>query len=341
MPFSRSRLHAVVGTSTRLRDQALAPLRAAWTGQVHRLVEPGDVGRLALDLDTPSLFGEPTLWLVRADEAWVKRHKDILLAMVGRSAANGALVLMLPTLDGREAVTKALAKADALHEAEPPWAGGKPWEIDQQVAAWVVERLAEHGPGAQQPGKVADLLVGHLGGDVDALCASIEALAVCADEQPITPRMVEELITGSAARPIWEMIGAVVEGRAGAAIEQFHAGDGNAHGALGALVGELRKLLACRETRDDAEAARLAGLKGRASLYHVRRRAGDLPAGSLPRLVVGVLLAQRQVRQGVEPALAFETLVLHAQRVVRPARPEIAVESSPSRIRSTPRRTGG
>ena len=88
--------------------------------------------------------------------------------------------------------------------------------------------------------------------------------------------------------------------------------------ALSALLGELRKIAACLETTDDGEAGRRAGLRGRPNLYHARRRAREMGQTLVLRLLNGAILASRQFRQsGTSPEVVLETLVLHAQRLIR------------------------
>ena len=146
-------------------------------------------------------------------------------------------------------------------------------------------------------------------------------MAIYAGEGPITPEAVEALVVGTAERPIWEFTGAVLEGNAARAIALMHAGEGlEAQRALSALVSELRKLIACCATSDDALAARLSGARGRPNLYYARQRARQLGKACLQRLLRGCQLTQRQLRQGGgNLELALETLVLHAQRIIRPA----------------------
>jgi len=314
-----ARLHVIVGTSLVLRDERMAALIAPWSGPLKRVSEPTDLERIMLDLDTPSLFEAPACWLVRADARYLRKHAETLLrgCLPGGSAC---LVLSTAGVDkaGKAGdplaqLVKKLRAAEAWHEVAPP--DGK------EIAAWLCGRLTALPQGVERPRQVADALLEHIGEDIDALVAAVKALAIFAGEGAVTPEAVEALVVGTAARPIWEFTGAVLEGNARRAIELMHAGEGlEPQRALSALVSEVRKLIACCATADDALAARWSGARGRPNLYYARQRARNLGRACLQRLLHGCQLTQRQLRQGgVDLELAVEMLVLHAQRIIRPA----------------------
>jgi len=317
--LNSSRLHAVIGTSLRLRDELVRGLVGQWQGPVKRVVEPPDLERLVLDLDTPSLFSDPALWVVRGDPGWLRRQIEILRRALGPGAPGGGrLVLVVGTVDKTRgdvltAFFKDLDKASALHAVEPP--------AGRELPGWLCTRLGDVPQGVEKPLQVAQALIDHLGEDLDALLAAVDVLAVYCDDQPIGVKAVEAVIVGTAERPIWDFTGAVLEGQARKAIELMHAGQGlEPQQALGALTNELRKLIACCESQDDAEVAALIGARGRPNLYYARTRARAVGRRSLQRLLNGCLQVQRKLRQGgTDAELAMETLVLHAQKVVRPA----------------------
>ncbi len=309
------KLRAVLGTSARLRDEALAPLLAAWNGPIKRTVDPADLRSILADVDTPSLFGDPTLWLIRAGEPWLKSKSADLMTQVGVEALAGGILLVAPGVDGRGPLAKALAAAHAAIDADPPWAGLKPWEAGPAAKGWIADRLAQHPAGVQRTMLCADLLHGHAGEDADALLAAIDVLRAYVDDQPVTPEAVEAVVVGSAARPVYEFSSAVLAGDAAKALGILHAGQGMEPAmALAVLHNEVRKQVACLDAQDDAGAADLAGLKGRPNLRQARRQAESTGRPALIRLFGGILKTQRQLRGGAEdPALAVELLVLHAR----------------------------
>jgi len=310
--LTSSRLHAVVGSSLRLRDEALAILLAGWNGPIKRAVEPDDLNRLVLDLSTPSLFEEPSLRVVRAGPPYLRKHRDAFVELVGGTVEGGVMVLVCEPAERKDdALFKALAKAGVLHAAEEPDA--------KAVVDWLAHRIQTHRQGAERPRHVAEALVEHVGDDPDALLGALEVLGVLRGEAPLDVAAVGELYAGTAARPMWEFSDAVLSGDARRAIELMHAhGADRPEAALAALLGELRKVAACLEIADDGEAARCAGLRGRPNLYHARRRAREMGTPLVLRLLNGAVLASRQFRQsGTSPEVVLETLVLHAQRLIR------------------------
>ncbi len=315
--FTSSRIHAVVSPSTRLRDELLAREIAGWNGPIKRVMDPADVDRIVVDLDTPSLFDPPSLWLIRCDEKWVKKQRDRLLPLIGLPMGNGAVMLIAGALEGGEdrakALSKALDKAGALHRAEVPG--------DREAQAWLIARLGAQPHPVERPAEVAQTLLDRVGTDVDALLAVLDVALAHAGDQPLTAADVAAIAPGLAARPVWDFTGALVEGNARKAIELMHASGGMEPGAaIAAVIGELRKLLACTETRDDGEAAAWSGAKGRPNLYYARRRADATGRANLLRVYRAALHAQAQLRTGgTDHTLAMEMLVLHAQRVVRPS----------------------
>ncbi len=316
-----SRLSMITGSSLILRDACLSDLLAQWKGPIKRLSEPNDTGRLILDLETPSLFDEPAAWVIRCGGKWLKKHAEQLAPLAGLPAVAGMLVLSVADLDKgkakasdpQAAMLKALKQAQALHEADEPDA--------KSLAGWLSDRVAKHPQGADNPRQVAEALIEHLGDDIDALLNAIHMVAIFADQGRITSAGVDALIVGQAGRPIWEFTGAMLEGKASRALELLHAGDGlSPQQAISALTSEVRKLIACCDTSDDGQVAEWLNSRGKPNLYYARQRARHIGRPILLRLLTGCLQTQRQLRQtGIDHQLAIETLVLHAQRVIRPA----------------------
>ena len=316
--LTTSRLHLITGDSLVLRDELMPQVLAGWTGPIKRVVEPADLSRVVLDLDTPSLFEDPALWLVRCDGRYLRKHAETLLPLAGVPAVAGLVVMSLDGPDKGKAgdavakLLKALTAAEALHQADVPG--------EKEIVGWLTARLDRHPQGVTHPRRVAEAFVEHLGDNLDALLAAITVVAIHADQGPLTAEGVDALVAGQAGRPIWEFTGAVLDGNARRAIELLHAGDGLASQlALASLASEIRKLIACCDTTDDAEVATWILAKGRPNLYYARQRARNLGRPLLVRLLTGCLQTQRQLRQsGTDHELALETLVLHAQRVIRP-----------------------
>lgn len=309
-----SRIHAVVGASQRLRDELLPTLTADWRGPVKRVADPPDPQRLILDLETASLFEEPALWLVRAGAAYVKKHQALFAPLAGKAATAGTIILLLSELDGRIELAKSLVKAKTLHQAAVP--------DERALVDWLCPRLMQYQQGVDQPRQVAEALAEHFGADIDALLGGLEATATYCGSERITVKAVDAVCGATASRPIWDFVGAFCDGNARRATELLYAGEGiEPNQALGALTNELRKILACAESANDAEACAMAGLKGRTqNLYYTRNRARNFGRQTWLRLFSGALWAQRQLRQaGHDQEFVLEQLVLHAQKLVKAA----------------------
>ena len=314
-PFPlETRLQVITGTSSRLRDELAGSVCAQWTGPIKRAVEPSDLARIVLDLETPSFLSEATLQVVRGDEKYVKKHQAVLAACVGQPAVNGVLLVITPSLDAREKFSKSLSAAKIVHAVEMPERGA--------VQGWLANRLDQLPWGVAHAGQVADCLLNIVGEDPDSLLATADVAALYAADEPLAVTHVQAVASGVAERPVWEFTAAALEGRAARAIELLYAGGGiEPQMAIGALVNEVRKLLACIENADDAAAISAAGLKGKPNLYYARKRSRELGRPVLLRVLQGLLLAQRQLRRsGQQPELVMEMLALNLARVVKPGR---------------------
>jgi DNA polymerase III delta subunit len=303
-----TRVLGVASASARLRDELLAETLAGWTGAVKRLVEP-DLPRLLLDLDTPSLFGDAAWHVVRGDDRWLKKHGDALATAAARPATNGVLILVAGAFDGK--LAKALAAAGTLRSVPVPG--------PRDIAPWLTQRLAAGGRAVTQPRAVADELVAAAGEDIDAALALFAVASDYAGDAPVDAAAIQAITGTLAARPVYEFTDAFFAGNARRALELLHAGNGlDEQPALGTLINEARKLIACLESDDDGAVRAWAGARGGGNLAFSRRRARELGRATLMRLVNGLLQTQRQLRtSGHNAELALELLVLHAQRVVR------------------------
>ena len=306
-------LLAVVGASHRLRDDRLAEVLSTWSGPVKRHVEPGDLARICLDLSTASLFEDPACHVIRAGTDYLRHHKDALRDLAGQPLAGGALVLVCdPPKAKNDALFAAIGRAGGLHLVDEP--------NPKVLADWLAARAAAHPQGCSDARKVAYALIDHLGTEVDALLGTLDVMAVLCGDRPIDVAAVSALYDTDAAKPLYLFADAVLSARADEALRQLHAlGADHPERVLAALIGDLRKVLACAETDDDAEAARLAGLFGRPNLYHPRQRARRLGKALLQRILRGAVLAQRGMRSGSDPLLQLETLVLHARGILAAA----------------------
>jgi DNA polymerase III delta subunit len=307
------RLQAVIGASTRLRDEALRSVLGRWPGPVSAHLEPDDLGRRLFDLDTPSLFGDSALLLIRGGGDWFVRHADALLPHLGRELGAAPCVLSSAELDGRSALARAFVKAKAVIAADGP--------DPRSLPGWLAARIQAHPCGCRDAGEIANTLIQALGHDVDALLNAIDLLAAWAGDEPLAAEGARGLFSGSAERPLYELTDALGRGDARRAMRLFHAvGDdprATAERVMATIVGDLRRQLACVETANDDDANRWSG--GRGNLHYVRQRAKATGRASLLRLLSGAFQTQRALRSGgAQVELLIELYLLNAQKVLRP-----------------------
>ncbi|GDY11931.1 hypothetical protein LBMAG53_08090 [Planctomycetota bacterium] len=315
MALHDSTLHVAVSSSVRLRDQMVADLLAGWEGPVRRLIEPDGLDRIIIGLDTPSFFEPAAALVVRCDDRWIKRHRDLLTPLIGRKAGGGVLILSTAAVEagpGSRAFTKSLEKTGVLHHVAVP--------EGRALAGWLADRISQGGHPVTQAMAVANALCNHVGEDADALLSALDVAIAYAGDEPLSESTVEAVVGGNAARPTWEFAGALVEGKADQAYKLLAAGGGlEPHLAVAAVLGELRKLLACTESRDNAQAASWAGVRNPNAMLYARRRADALGRGALLREMRATIHAQQQLRtSGSDPVVAVEQLVLHARLIARP-----------------------
>jgi len=238
-------LLAVVGASHRLRDDRLAEVLSTWSGPVKRHVEPGDLARICLDLSTASLFEDPACHVIRAGTDYLRHHKDALRDLAGQPLAGGALVLVCdPPKAKNDALFAAIGRAGGLHLVDEP--------NPKVLADWLAARAAAHPQGCSDARKVAYALIDHLGTEVDALLGTLDVMAVLCGDRPIDVAAVSALYDTDAAKPLYLFADAVLSARADEALRQLHAlGADHPERVLAALIGDLRKVLACAETDDE------------------------------------------------------------------------------------------
>lgn len=312
-----SRLHAVVSPSWLLRQQAVEALLAGWDGEVKRVFEPEDFQSLVLGLDTPSIFGSRSAWVVRGSETWLRRNTDILLPLIGVPVASEVLVLAAVKLARNESLGRQLDKAGVYQLVEPPVKG---------LTSWLVRRLQELPQGVRDAAGVAEALIDRCGEDADALLMGVEHASLHAGDAPLTVADVDACLGGNHAAPPWTIIEALLKGDADKAIALMVESQTDAFALLGALVSDVRACLACLDLNDEDEVLAAAGIRNKQRLFYVRRRAQELGRRTLKRVLHGTLHCHRQLRQnGNDPPSILIGLAINLRRVIRSVgvRPEM------------------
>jgi hypothetical protein len=313
MNLSGSRLHAIVGSSFRMRDELFATFRADWEGGCQAEADGDRLPDLVMDLGTPSLFGGRRLVSLRADERLLKRYADDLLPLVGVEVVAGVLVLLVDKLPLTGELGKALKRAGAYHVITVP--------TRKDIQPWLVERLQGLPGGVERPGEVAKALLQHYGEDPDALLGGLDVACCHAGDGVLTTADVLAVSGSTAGRPVWEFTGAVLGGDVHAAFRLLAADRQlTPDGALAAIAAEIAKRLACQESRDDGEVWDMLGGRRGGSLYYVRRDAAHQDRDTLTALLRGAVRGLTDCRSGQAPELVLEQYLIRAHRVIRPPR---------------------
>ncbi len=303
-------LHAVTGSSWRLRDDLLAEVLQHWDGPVHRHAEPDDLDAVILSLSTASLFEPSAVVLLRASKAYLNRHKERFMALVEAPVQGGVMVLVTEPFAADQALGKALAKAGRVYRATTP--------DPRSLRSWLQQRLSAAPVHVERSDEVAAAMIRHCGDDVDALLGLLERAVDLVEPDAVRPDDIRALVGDPVERPAWEFTDAALSGKRAQAMQILHDGRGlDPHHVLAGLANELRRCLAVLASDDDAEARRLSG-GGTKPSYHTRRRAAELGQQACCRLLAGVIQAQRALRRsGVDQLLVIEALVANIQRVIR------------------------
>lgn len=312
--LNHSCLHLLIARSHRLRRELLQSLCAGWQGPVERLHEPKQIQDILMAVDTPSLFGDATLHVIAASEAWLGRQAAMLKDYLGRPTSSGVVIIHADKVPQKGGLRQAAQKQQALHLAE------EPANKQRDVESWLIGRLNQLD--CQGASVVARALLFHRGLDLDALLAALDVLELHAGDEAISIDDVHAMIDGQAEEPLYKFADAFFNGDSRNAIALLHAGRGiGVQPAINALINETRKLLSAIEWSDAEDIALHAGMRYRLQDYAakaIRRRALGMGKRCLLRLLTGIYQAQRELRSTVSDAdRVLETLILNGSRVIR------------------------
>jgi DNA polymerase-3 subunit delta len=253
------------------------------------------------DLVTPSLFGGPSVLVVRRAEALPGAVEDAVAALVPQLDARARLVLVAKALDQRRRLHAAWAKAGAtvgFARPEPRavagWVGTLARERGHSIAPAAVERLIDR----------AGLELARLDDEIEKLSLALGAGAA------IDVRHVDALVATTRARAIEELT------------------DRLARRDLGGAVRALRSLVAAGEAPLRVLAFVASNL--RRALHVSELLASGLPESEVAgRLGMPPWLVSRQANRGTPEALEAALAALAELDVaLKSSRPEEAAFES-------------
>ena len=281
MDINASKVHAVVGSSWRMRQQVLDDISDQWRVDapereivLHRNV--ASLEQVVMELDSPTLFGEPAMHQFRLVKGECRKAaQELLKPLVGVPLVAGVVVIIIDALPKNEMLGRALNRAKVFYDANGP----------QQKAfkPWLRQHLSSLDHPVAAPDHIAQTLIDVRGYDVDGVLSALETAALYAGDGPIDVSAVLAVTGGEADQPFWHFTNAVLDGRRSEAIRLLHAGQGlDPHLAINALANELRRCLVAGSVSDDQLAQQMVG-GGRWS--HI------MPANALNRWVSSVFIA--------------------------------------------------
>jgi DNA polymerase III subunit delta len=233
---------------------------AAWQQLLDRLLEPaqrmtglatveGDSASAADVLDelrTLPFLTKQRVVVVREADAFVSRHRELLERYFESPSATGVLVLLVSSWAKTTRLAKRLPAVGELIEVTPP----KRSELPRLIAQY-----AQDTHGKKLDREAADMLVELVGESLLQLRNEVDKLALYArNEKVITPSHVEILSGHYRIYDAFEVIDAVIEGNAGAAIKRlrnmFEQDKSAEYTAVGAFAFHLRRMFQAKALLD-------------------------------------------------------------------------------------------
>lgn len=251
---------------------------------------------------------------VLVDGAERYAEKDVVAHLVPALAAldEGTTVVFFAREEGKKVAPKALHGAVEKAGGQIVTEGAV---RARDLPRWAVahaERL-----GIRLDGAAAQALVAHAGERRLRLEREIEKLALAHGEGArIGTEEVDDLASGGAERPVWDLVDAIAGRDREAALRAYLVlrGQGEAVPRLtGPVVGRLRQLLRLAETIEAGGDPEEAGKAMRMSPWVLRRRVGearDVDPAALRRAIVRFAELEVDARGGSE--LAEDTLAVRA-----------------------------
>jgi DNA polymerase-3 subunit delta len=235
----------VVSGDEFLASAAVARIRAEHESAGFSIEEhSGDVQPLLYALDTPSLFGEGRLVIVRDADALTAAA----LQRIAEWAASEPEGVRLALTGSGAKIKKALSGvADVVAETAPP-----PWEVPRWVVARVRARKRQISPEAAQA------LVDAVGHDLRELSSAIDQL-LTATQGPVDVPAVHSLFRGLESQ-VWVFVDTVMDRDRRGGLRHLHAllGQGEHPLVLVAALARQMRTIAAVRGRDRVPAAAIA-----------------------------------------------------------------------------------
>ncbi len=180
---------------------------------------------IADELATVSLFasGGPRVAVVHAADDFISKNRGQLEKYVERPAGGSVLVLIADAFPANTRLYKAVSAQHLIIQCKAPERGsGSSSQPDsRRIEKWLCRWASDRHAATLMPSAAEVLLelVGPEFGILDQELAKLGAVAVT--EGKITPEMVHEYVGGWRMKTGWDLVDAMLEGRAGDAVTQL------------------------------------------------------------------------------------------------------------------------
>lgn len=211
---------AVFGDETFLKRLALQELRRRVTGgddaefSVRELAGDSAAARDVFDeLRSPALFGGGrSVVIVEEADKFVSTYRGELEDYAAKPSSHGVLILEVDTWPSNTRLYKAVAASGLNIECDAP--------ADAALAKWL-SGWTKSQYRAKLEHDAAEQLVEMVGPQLGLLDQELAKLASAAGSQPITTELVDRYVGTWRTKTAWEMIDAIADGNAPAAIKQL------------------------------------------------------------------------------------------------------------------------
>ena len=213
----------------------------------------GGQAQLAEVLDTVRtlpFLTERRVVVVRDADAFISEYREGLEAYLERPSETGVLVLVAGSFSKSTRLYKKVAPLGGVMACEP---------VDRRQLGGFLAQYAQRRHGVKLDPGAARLLVELVGEEVGMLCSEVDKLSVYVSEPgvegaSIIPRHVEEAVGNYRVHTVFEVIGAMTAGQAGAALERLDQILNQSRDiqfkAVGAFAWQFRRLFEGRKLLD-------------------------------------------------------------------------------------------
>ncbi|MDF2577017.1 MAG: hypothetical protein K0S74_501 [Chlamydiales bacterium] len=166
------------------------------------------------ELNSPSLFGDTSVLLVKRIEKISPAVQKIILQYLEHPSSHICLVLAAEEEFTNSKFEQSIEKKGYI-VASPP---EKPWEKEANLIQWVV--IYARNQGKQISAELAQLLIKRVGAEKAFLATELDKLILYAVEDPaITGQAIMQLTSPSSQETIWQLRDFILEFRGGEALD--------------------------------------------------------------------------------------------------------------------------